>query len=181
LPRSLLLITGPPASGKTRAALDRFLAIPDSILLTPTATMAEHLRHEMARAQIAVRPRGIGTLAGFVDQWAANPAAPKPLVQLLIGEALERLRLPRLAGVAQFRGFHASVAALLEEAPEGAIGGNFGDELTQLRRDVEGGLDGARAGAEKRTLAIGGAPGTRGGIGRVRAPSARRILHVLSG
>ena len=79
--------------------------------------MAEHLRHEMARAGVAVRPRGIGTLAGFVDQWSASPAAPKPLVHLLIGEALDRLRLPRLAGVAQFRGFHAAVTALLEEVP----------------------------------------------------------------
>ncbi len=146
---SSLLLTGPPASGKSRAALDRFLTIPNSILLTPTSTMAEHLRHELARAGVAVRPRHIDTLAGFVDEWAATPAAPKPLVHLLIQEALERLRLPRLAGVAQFRGFHAAVAAVLEELPFTVDVGPAVLPSAGLRSPLESGLA-ARTGGPTR-------------------------------
>jgi hypothetical protein len=131
-----LLITGPPASGKSRAALDRFLSIPQSVLLTPTATMAEHIRNELARAGVAVRPSRIVTLAQWLDAWTPFAAAPAPGVHLLIEEALERLRPPRFSGVAEFRGFRRALAELFEEAPAGTLSG----ELLALFREVEGGL-----------------------------------------
>ena len=131
-----LLITGPPASGKSRAALDRFLSIPQSVLLTPTATMAEHIRNELAREGVAVRPNRIVTLAQWLDAWTPFAAAPAPVVHLLIEEALERLRPPRFSGVAEFRGFRRALAELFEEAPADALSG----DLLALFRDVEAGL-----------------------------------------
>jgi RecB family exonuclease len=131
-----LLITGPPASGKSRVALDRFLARPDSLLLTPTATMTEHVRHELARANVAIRPSRIVTLAQFLDQHTPLAAPPEPVLDLLIEEALERLRPPDFAAVAGFRGFRRAVAAIFEEAPTGALSGG----LLLLFREVEAGL-----------------------------------------
>src|SRR5258708_25424300 len=101
--------------------------------------MAEHLRHELARAGVAVRPSHIDTLAGFVDEWAGIDAAPKPVLHLLIAQALEKLPLPRLAGVSTFHGFHAAVAALADELPAGAatISGKFRGELSRVRHAVQ--------------------------------------------
>ena len=110
-----LLLTGPPASGKSTAALARFHSIPGSLLLTPTATMAEHLRNEMARAEVTVRPTSIQTLAGFLDEGAPAQTAPAPLVQLAIQDALEAVRPARFQAVAGFRGFRAALAQLFEE------------------------------------------------------------------
>jgi RecB family exonuclease len=131
-----LLITGPPASGKSRATLDRFLARPDSLLLAPTATMAEHVRHELARANVAVRPSRIVTLAQFLDQCTRLAAAPEPVLDLLIEEALERIRPPDFAAVAGFPGFRRAVAKIFEEASAGALSG----DLLALFREVEAGL-----------------------------------------
>lgn len=114
-----LLLTGPPASGKSTEALARFHSIPGSILLTPTATMAEHLRNEMARSGLAIRPNHVQTLAGFVDQLDATVTAPAPLVQLAIEDALDALQPARFRAVAEFLRFRAALAQLFEEAPEG--------------------------------------------------------------
>ena len=135
-----LLITGPPASGKSRAALDRFLSVPDSILLTPTATMAEHVRNELARAGEPVRPSRVVTLAHCLDRWTPLVAAPAPVLHLLIEEALDRARFPHFAPLAEFRDFHRALAALTEETAGLAVGGSFGEDLTRLFREVNAGL-----------------------------------------
>src|SRR5262249_55358702 len=103
-----LLIIGAPASGKSRAAIDRFLATPDSLLLVPTSTMAEHVRHELARAGVAIRPSRVTTLARFIDTRAAAGIASSALLHLLIGEALDDLRPPRFREVAEYAGFRAA-------------------------------------------------------------------------
>lgn len=116
--------------------------------------MAEHIRNEMARAGAAVRPECVMTLAQFLEPSAPLAAAPEPLLHWLIEQALENLRLPRFAAVAQFRGFHGAVAALIEEMPEempaGAAGGPFGEDLARLFQQVEAGLA-ARGMALRRT------------------------------
>jgi ATP-dependent helicase/DNAse subunit B len=98
-----LLISGPPASGKSRAALDRFLADPNSTFLTPTATMAEHVRNELARAGIPIRPNRIQTLAKFLEPFTPFAEASDSLVHLLIA---------RFGPPSEFRSYHRSLAAL---------------------------------------------------------------------
>jgi len=135
-----LLISGPPATGKTRAALERFLTFPDSTLLTPTTTMAEHVRNELARTGVAVRPSRVLTLAQFVDRATELAPAPEAVLHLLIEQALERLRPSRLNAVAQFRGFFHALASLMEESPVDALSGPFAGDLARVFREVEAGL-----------------------------------------
>jgi RecB family exonuclease len=110
-----LLICGPPASGKSRAALDHFLSNSASVLVTPSATMAEHIRNQLARAGLRVRPSRVLTLAHFLDRLGAPAAPSTPALNLAIEEALDRLRPPRFQAVAEYRGFRGVVAALLDE------------------------------------------------------------------
>ena len=74
-----LLISGPPASGKSRAALEHFRSQTNRLLIVPTATMAEHTRHLLARSGFPVRPREIRTLANCLEDWSPMAAAPAAL------------------------------------------------------------------------------------------------------
>jgi hypothetical protein len=132
-----LLITGPPASGKSRLALERFLSRPDSVLLTPSSTMAEHIQNELARAGAPLRPSRVLTLARFLDRRTALAAVPEPVLHFLIQDALVRLRPPSFAAVASFRGFHRALAALIEEAPRTALHGPFAADLAAVFDHVE--------------------------------------------
>src|ERR1019366_3108221 len=82
---SMLLLTGPAGSGKTSRILERFrdaLRRRDSgvRLLTPTATMAQHLQNRVAREGFVFRPGLIQTLSRFVDSFAADmPQVSEPL------------------------------------------------------------------------------------------------------
>src|SRR5712691_10407372 len=98
--------------------------------------MAEHVRNELARNGLSVRPSRIITLAQWIDTWTPLAAASGPVLHFLIETALDRLRLPRFAAVAEFRGFHRALAELLNEAPAGAFSG----DLLTLFREVEAGL-----------------------------------------
>ncbi len=134
-----LLLTGPPASGKSAAALERFQSTPGSILLTPTATMAEHLRHQMAREGVALRPSSVQTLAGFLDQWDPRLTALAALVQLAIQDALEVVQPVRFQAVAGFRGFRAALAQLFEEVPDQAeevLGPEISDVFREARTRI---------------------------------------------
>ena len=103
--------------------------------------MAEHVGHELARSGFPVRPSHVGTLARWLDSWGAPPPAPRPLLLALIDAALERIRPPRFAPVAEFRGFQSSVADLFEEAPEEALAsGACGAELAAIFEAVRQGL-----------------------------------------
>ena len=90
--------------------------------MTPTATMAEHLRHELARAGFPVRPSRVGTLARFLEQLFVSQGlpltAPESLLHTLIEDALERLRPARFERVRESRGLHAELVRLLEEVME---------------------------------------------------------------
>ena len=79
--------------------------------------MAEHLRNEMARSGEPIRPSSILTLAGFLEEWASEKAAPLPLVQLAVEDALEIIEPERFRGVAQYRGFRTALTGLFEEIP----------------------------------------------------------------
>src|SRR5215831_12288988 len=84
--------------------------------------MAEHVRHELARASFPVRPSRVGTLAHFLEVWGAScqipAAAPKALLQILVSEALDRFRPLRFSALRESREFHLALAELIEELPE---------------------------------------------------------------
>lgn len=121
--------------------MECFHAVLGSQLLVPSATMAEHLRHEMARAARArrshppVRPGAVKTLAQFLEDTTVAPAPPL-LVHLLIQEALERQRPARFESTKEFVGLHGAMAALFEEAPAHVLPADLGGLLTQVQAEL---------------------------------------------
>src|SRR3984957_20315983 len=109
----MLLLTGPAGSGKTFLILERLRAAilrRDSgvRLLTPTATMAQHLQNRIAREGFVFRPGLIQTLSLFVDGFAAGAAqVSEPLLYLVVEEAARRVARPEFAQVVRLPGFCA--------------------------------------------------------------------------
>ena len=131
-----LLISGSPASGKSRAALERFKSQSDRLLIVPTATMAEHIRHSLVRSGFPVRPREICTLANWLDP-ENKAAVPAPLLDLLIEQALERLRPERFHAVAGFPGFRRALAELFEHVPSQALPADIMSLEAEVERNLK--------------------------------------------
>jgi ATP-dependent helicase/DNAse subunit B len=117
----MLLLSGPPGAGKTQRVLQevrRRLAggTSDFRLLVPTFTMAEHLRHELAREGWGFRPSLVLTLAKFVDEYAADlPAVSDETLLLTVEAALARLPAGEFRALASYSGFQTYLADLLQE------------------------------------------------------------------
>lgn len=115
------LILGPPGSGKTRLCLSRLRqalgAGRDTCrLVVPTATMAEHLRNELAREGFVFKPGLVTTFTKFVEPYClATPAIGTGGLEILTAEVIERLPLTTYASVRRFAGFRASIVSLLQE------------------------------------------------------------------
>jgi ATP-dependent helicase/DNAse subunit B len=115
------LLAGPPGSGKTSAVLDAVrLAIrggrTDIRLLVPTATMAEHLEHRLARDGFIFRRRIIQTLSGFVAGVTPELRQASPTTLYLIVERVaRRIRRAEFERVVGMAGFHAAAARVIEE------------------------------------------------------------------
>lgn len=120
----MLLLVGPPGSGKTTRLAERVKDASrrgrdDVRLLVPTATMAEHLLHELARAGHVVRPRTIQTLWRFVQSLVPErPEVPAATLNYLVRRALERHAGDVLSPVAAFPGFQAALVRLWHELDE---------------------------------------------------------------
>src|SRR5260370_14569063 len=110
----MLLISGPPGSGRPSRVLAEFRQAlrRDSSgvrLLVPTATMAEHLRHKLAREGFVLRPNLILTLSKFVAPWAEDlPEISPALLALIVGTSLNPTAPPRLGCRVQNPDVHAS-------------------------------------------------------------------------
>lgn len=118
----MLLITGPPGSGKTHSILEQVRAMlrggggADFRLVVPTATMASHLRNQLAREALPLRPGGICTFSHFIDEWVADiPEMTALELELLVGQALAENCPPEFAASASKKGFRRMAAALIDE------------------------------------------------------------------
>ncbi len=117
----MLLLSGPPGSGKThsileqvRAALRRDAA--DFRLVVPAASMAESLRNRLAREGFAVRPGLIVTLGRFAGAWVTDiPAMTGLDMRLLVAKALAESCPREFAAAAGNPGFRSLVADLIAE------------------------------------------------------------------
>ncbi len=123
-----LLLTGPPASGKTTLLLEALRRAADAgdgtaCLVVPTATMAQHLRHWMAREGLPLSPRAVQTLYAFIQPWAGKAAQiPTASLSLVCQEALERIRPPVFEPLRELPGFHDALASLLDELASAGCG-----------------------------------------------------------
>src|SRR5215217_6912830 len=99
------LILGPPGSGKTKVCLARLRealrAHRDTCrLVVPTATMAEHLRNELAREGFVFKPGLVTTFTKFVEPYTVDtPAISSGGLEILTTEVLARTPLTRYASV----------------------------------------------------------------------------------
>lgn len=117
----MLLLSGPPGSGRTfhiLAELREALRRKDSgvRLLTPTATMADHLRHTLAREGFVLRPSLIQTLATFVAPWVEDLPEISPAgLHLLVERVARELAPAEFAGVLGTPGFAAALTQTIDE------------------------------------------------------------------
>jgi ATP-dependent helicase/DNAse subunit B len=115
------LVTGPPGSGKTDLVLEGLRAAlranDGSVrLLVPTATLAQHLAHRLAREGFVFRRRIVQTLSGFVKPWVEDtPEISEAALYLIVEEAARRLGRVEFARVVEAPGFSASMARMVAE------------------------------------------------------------------
>jgi ATP-dependent helicase/DNAse subunit B len=115
------LLTGPAGSGKTTFVLECFRealkARNEAVrLLVPTATMAEHVQHGLAREGFVFRRSLVQTLNGFVETLTRDlRQAPEAVVYLIVEAAVRRVKRPEFARVAGMPGFCASLARTIGE------------------------------------------------------------------
>ena len=160
------MLNSPSFYGPAGLALERFRSREDSYLITPSSTMAEHLRHELARSGYPVRPSRVGTLAAFLERWDLPPEAPEALLHFLIEETLERQKPARFRTLGEFRGLHRALAQVLEDLPAGSMPGG---ELGAVLREVQDTL-GARGFALRNARLRAAAEQARAGV--VKLPAA---------
>jgi ATP-dependent helicase/DNAse subunit B len=90
------VVVGPPGSGKSAVVWDELREAlrrrDDGVrLVTPTATMAEHIRHALAREGFLLRPRVITTLSGLVAGLVGESRQiSDPALLLCVRQALDR-------------------------------------------------------------------------------------------
>jgi ATP-dependent helicase/DNAse subunit B len=122
----LRLLVGPPGSGKTTLLLQLVAESArrgrDGVrLVVPTATMAEHLRNELARRGLLVRRRTVETLWRFLETLAGDlPEVPEATYRLLVRRALEA-EGAALGEIRYFPGFQGAVADRLEQLAEAGL------------------------------------------------------------
>ncbi len=114
------LLTGPPRSGKTAEVLRLFREAAkgahDVLVLVPTATLAQHLAHELARERVTFRRGNLTTLAQFSAQSTAGiEQVSSELLHLIADQWIRRLQLPEFNGVVDTRTFHSVVASTIGE------------------------------------------------------------------
>ena len=104
-----------------RSALDSFRQAlregrTDFRLLVPTATMAEHLQHRLAREGFVFQRSLIETLSAFVKRLTPElRQVPETVRYLIVEQAARRVARPEFAAVAHMPGFCASVARVIAE------------------------------------------------------------------
>ena len=105
----------------TRSALDSLQQAlcerrTDVRLLVPTATMAEHLQHHLAREGFVFQRSLIQTLSAFVKRLTPDlREVPETVLYLIVEQAARRANRPEFTAVAHMPGFCASLARVIAE------------------------------------------------------------------
>ena len=118
----MLVLTGPSGSGKTHRILAEFRDAvkarrSDIRLVVPTATLVQHLRHELAREGPDLQPaRSILTLSAFLSELCGElDLADDVTLTLAAAAAVREVSAPEFARVSRLPGFHAAVVPTISE------------------------------------------------------------------
>lgn len=85
-------------------------------LLTPTTTMAEHLRNQLAREGFVFSPKLVSTFGRYVEELTPPmERADAATLEIIIAEVLEKVALKRYGAVREFAGFRTAVVRAAEE------------------------------------------------------------------
>lgn len=117
-----MLLVGPPGSGKTHFVLKAVESAVregrdrEVVLVVPTASMAEHLVHTLARRDVAVPTNVIRTIATFVEKLTPELREAEPAVESwLLDRLLQKAPHPAFREVAARDGFHEHLLATMRE------------------------------------------------------------------
>ena len=134
---------GPPGSGKTtrilnavRGRLHSFRG--DFRIVAPTATMAEHLRNELAREGFTLRSNTITTVTGHALELAPGARVmDATALEIALEEVLSSNCPPAFAGTRDMPGFLAELAAVLEELINAGCDANMWPGFVSLQPRVK--------------------------------------------
>lgn len=134
------VLLGPPGSGKTTKVLDEFRQAArtrHARLVLPTATMATHLQHTLARRGEPIAPSSITTLARFATTLSPGaPAADSATLALLVEQQLPNH--PALFPASRdTAGLPAAIAAVIEELANAGCHSDQWDALSNLDRNFD--------------------------------------------
>src|SRR3954454_15655928 len=100
----MLLLSGPPGAGKPSCcpllprSQPRSGAGSSTRVLTPTTTMAEHLRNDLVREGFVFSPKVVSTFGKFVADYVRDlPVVRRAALELIVRDELIRLPLQRYA------------------------------------------------------------------------------------
>lgn len=122
-----MLLIGPPGSGKSHRILE---AVRERLrkrneafrLLVPTSTMAEHVRHSLAREGFVFRPELVSTFTGFLNSLEPEFKALSPLrLRFLIRRSLARLSPKLFEALSETPGFVTALASTMEEVASSGV------------------------------------------------------------
>ena len=112
-------------------------------LLVPTATMAEHIRNELARQGAVFRPDTVQTFSKFIDSLIPDlPQVTPGALAVLTSRALARLKLDSYEQVRDYPGFRAALVSQIEEltaagVPPSKLTGDFGRLYAEIESEVK--------------------------------------------
>ncbi len=117
-----MLLIGPPGSGKTHYVLERLEAAvrearsPQVKLIVPTASMARHLLHTLARRGLAVPGDLVQTIGDFVRRLTPDLREPTPAANSwLLGCAIQTANRGEFSALREAPGFLRHIERTLRE------------------------------------------------------------------
>ena len=135
-----MLLIGPPGSGKTHYVLERLEATvrdarsPHVKLIVPTASMARHLLHTLARRGLVVPADLVQTIGDFVRRLTPDLREPTPAANSwLLGRAIQAANRREFSTLREAPGFLRHIERTMREFQAAGCDGSSLERLATTR------------------------------------------------